>query len=268
LGLQQKDIKTKGYVREAGQMGALPYFACFGSFLMREGNQLGKEASVTVRMDTPTLNKVLGILRKQMRGWKVPAVGMVAEHAVDRPFETLVSTILSLRTKDKVTEAASRRLLSRASDPEILFSLSLPEIEKLIYPVGFYHTKAKNLKETCRTLLIVHGGKVPRSMEELLKLPGVGRKTANLVLTIGFGDYGICVDTHVHRISNLWGYVKTRTPEETEFALRKALPRRHWKTYNDILVTFGQNLCVPVSPWCSKCRIARYCPRIGLKRSR
>jgi endonuclease-3 len=105
-------------------------------------------------------------------------------------------------------------------------------------------------------------------MEELLKLPGVGRKTANLVLTIGFGDYGICVDTHVHRISNIWGYVRTKTPEETEFALRKKLPRRHWKTYNDILVTFGQNLCVPVSPWCSKCPVARYCPKIGLKRSR
>ena len=105
-------------------------------------------------------------------------------------------------------------------------------------------------------------------MEELLKLPGVGRKTANLVLTIGFGDYGICVDTHVHRISNIWGYVRTKTPEETEFALRKKLPRRHWKTYNDILVTFGQNLCVPVSPWCSKCPVARHCPKIGLKRSR
>ena len=105
-------------------------------------------------------------------------------------------------------------------------------------------------------------------MDELLKLPGVGRKTANLVLTVGFGDYGICVDTHVHRITNIWGYVKTKTPEETEFDLRKKLPKRHWKTYNDILVTFGQNLCVPVSPWCSKCPIALHCPRIGVKRSR
>ena len=219
-------------------------------------------------MNTATLNKVLRILRKQIRQWKVPSVGAVAEKAIDRPFETLVSTILSLRTKDKVTEAASRRLLSQAPNPETLSSLSIPEIEKLIYPVGFYHTKAKHLKETCRTLLAVYNGKVPRSMEELLKLPGVGRKTANLVMTIGFGDYGICVDTHVHRISNLWGYVKTRTPEETEFTLRKILPRRHWKTYNDILVTFGQNLCVPVSPWCSKCAVAGYCPRIGVKRSR
>ncbi len=219
-------------------------------------------------MDTATLNKVLRVLRKKIQEWKVPAVGVVAEQAVDRPFETLVSTILSLRTKDKVTEAASRRLLARAPNPEILVSLPLEEIERLIYPAGFYHTKAKNLIEMCRTLLQDYDGRVPRSMEQLLELSGVGRKTANLVLTVGFGDYGICVDTHVHRISNLWGYVATKTPEETEFALRRTLPKRHWKTFNDILVTFGQNLCVPVSPWCSRCPIAHYCSRIGLKRSR
>jgi len=219
-------------------------------------------------MDTATLNKVLRILRKQILGWKVPAVGLVAEQAVDRPFETLVSTILSLRTKDKVTEVASRRLLGRAPNPEGILALAQNEIERLIYPVGFYRTKAANILETCRALLGQHEGHVPRSMEQLLQLPGVGRKTANLVLTIGFGDYGICVDTHVHRISNIWGYVKTKTPEETEFALRGKLPRRHWKTYNDILVTFGQNLCVPVSPWCSKCPVAEFCPRIGLKRFR
>jgi endonuclease III len=233
-----------------------------------EGKNLGKEASVKQSMDAATLNRVLRILRKQIREWKVPAVGLVADQAVDRPFETLISTILSLRTKDKVTELASRRLLSRAPNPTVLSSLSIPEIEELIYPAGFYHTKARSILETCRTLLTNHNGKVPRSMEELLKLPGVGRKTANLVLTVGFGDYGVCVDTHVHRISNLWGYVKTRNPEETEFALREILPRRHWKTYNDILVTFGQNLCVPVSPWCSKCLIAKYCQRIGLRRWR
>ncbi len=219
-------------------------------------------------MDIPTLNKTLSILRKEILKWKVPAVGVVADRAADRPFETLVSTILSLRTKDAVTEAASHRLLERAPTPDILASLPIAEIERLIFPVGFYHTKAKHLIEMCRILLEDYGGRVPRSMDELLKLPGVGRKTANLVITIGFGDYGICVDTHVHRISNLWGLVKTRTPDETEFALRKILPRRHWKTYNDILVTFGQNLCVPVSPWCSRCPVAKFCPRIGLKRSR
>jgi endonuclease III len=220
------------------------------------------------KMDTAILNKVLRILRQKIQEWKVPAVGVVAEQAADRPFETLVSTILSLRTKDKVTETASRRLLTRAPNPATLVSLTPREIEELIYPVGFYHTKALHLLATCHTILGAHGGRVPRSMDELLRLPGVGRKTANLVLTVGFGDYGICVDTHVHRISNIWGYVQTKTPEETEFALRGKLPRRHWKTFNDILVTFGQNLCVPVSPWCSKCPVDFYCPRIGLKRHR
>ncbi len=219
-------------------------------------------------MDTPTLNRVLGILKKEIQKWKVPAVGVVAENASDRPFETLVSTILSLRTKDKVTEAASHRLLARAPTPKALSQLSVREVEQLIYPVGFYHTKAANLLKTCRCIIGKHKGKVPRSMDKLLALPGVGRKTANLVLTVGFGDYGICVDTHVHRISNLWGYAKTKTPDETEFALRKKLPKRHWKTFNDILVTFGQNLCLPVSPWCSRCPIKQHCPRIGLKRSR
>jgi endonuclease-3 len=219
-------------------------------------------------MDIPALNKTLSILRKEIRKWKVPAVGMIADRAGDRPFETLISTILSLRTKDAVTEAASHRLLSRAPTPEKMVRLEIPEIEALIFPVGFYHTKAKHLIETCQSLIRDYAGRVPRSMEELLKLPGVGRKTANLVLTVGFGDFGICVDTHVHRISNLWGLVQTRTPEETEFALRATLPRKHWKTYNDILVTFGQNLCVPVSPWCSKCPVAKYCSRIGLRRSR
>ena len=211
---------------------------------------------------------VLRRLKKEILKWKIPAVGVIADRAMDRPFETLVSTILSLRTRDKVTEAASQRLLDSAPTPEIMMNLPTKEIERLIYPVGFYHTKAGHLREICLRLFRDSGSAVPRSMEELLKLPGVGRKTANLVLTVGFGDYGICVDTHVHRISNLWGYVATKTPEETEFALRKKLPRRHWKTYNDILVTFGQNLCVPASPWCSKCPIAEYCPRIGLKRSR
>jgi endonuclease-3 len=219
-------------------------------------------------MDTAALGRVLGILKKETLKWKTPAVGVIAEQAIDRPFETLVSTILSLRTKDKVTEEASRKLLGRAPAPEILAAMPVVEIERLIYPVGFYHTKAKNLIEIGLRLQADYQGRVPRSMEELLGLPGVGRKTANLVLTVGFGDYGICVDTHVHRISNLWGYVCTQTPEETEFALRKKLPKKHWITFNDLLVAFGQNLCVPASPWCSKCSIGVYCPRIGLKRSR
>jgi endonuclease-3 len=219
-------------------------------------------------METATLEKVLSILRRAVRAWKVPAVGIVAEQAIDRPFETLVGTILSLRTKDAVTEQASRRLLSRAPSPNAIASLPIAEIEQMIYPVGFYRTKARNLKETSRILLRDYGGKVPRKMDELLTLPGVGRKTANLVITAGYGGYGVCVDTHVHRISNRWGYVETKTPEETEFALRKKLPRKHWRTYNDLLVTFGQNMCVPISPWCSKCPVEQYCDKVGIGRHR
>ncbi len=219
-------------------------------------------------MDNATIDKVLRILKSEIGKWKVPAVGRIADGAGDRPYETLIGTMLSLRTKDGVTETASRRLIERAPTPDAMAALTAEEIERLIYPVGFYRTKARNILGACRILLEDHGGAVPRSMETLLRLPGVGRKTANLVLTVGFGDYGICVDTHVHRISNLWGYVRTKTPEETEFALRRKLPKRHWKQYNDILVPFGQNLCVPVSPWCSRCPVARYCPRIGLKKCR
>lgn len=219
-------------------------------------------------MDTKNLEKVLAILRKEIKKWRVPAVGAIAEEAIDRPFETLVSTILSLRTKDAVTEGASRRLLGKAPTPQSLLKLSAGEIEKLIYPVCFYRNKAASLLKTGRILVARYGGKVPRTMEELLALPGVGRKTANLVLTLGFDEYGICVDTHVHRITNLLGYVKTKTPDETEFALREKLPKKYWKTYNDILVAFGQNLCVPVSPWCSKCQVAGFCEKTGLKRHR
>ena len=219
-------------------------------------------------MTTATLEKVLKILRGELKRWKIPAVGAIADEINDRPFGALISCVLSLRTKDAVTEPASRRLLSRGSTPAALAGLEIREIEKLIYPVGFYRTKARNAKEISRLLLERHGGKVPETMEELLALPGVGRKTANLVMTVGHDKYGICVDTHVHRISNLWGYVRTKTPEASEFALRKKLPRKYWKTYNDILVTFGQNLCVPVSPWCSRCPVEKCCEKVGLKRSR
>ncbi len=219
-------------------------------------------------MTTQTLERILDILREAIRQWEVPAVGQIADEPGDRAFRVLISTILSLRTKDAVTVEASRRLLRRSSTPEAILKLTTAEIEKLIYPVGFYRTKAKSLLGTCRILMDQHQGRVPDTMEGLLALPGVGRKTANLVLTLGYDKDGICVDTHVHRITNIWGYVKTKSPDETELVLRKKLPRVHWKTYNDILVTFGQNLCVPVSPWCSKCPVERDCPKIGLKRKR
>jgi len=159
-------------------------------------------------------------------------------------------------------------MFAAASTPEAIAGLPVPRIEKLIYPVGFYRTKAKTLVEVCRTLLERYDGKVPNDIDELVKLKGVGRKTANLVVTLGYGKPGICVDTHVHRISNLWGYVKTKTPEQTETALREKLPREYWIEFNDLLVTFGQNLCKPVSPFCSRCPLAFMCPRIGVARWR
>ncbi len=210
---------------------------------------------------------MLAILRQETRSWKTPVVGTFAsgENAL---FKILISTVLSLRTKDKTTEEASHRLFAVAQTPKELLKLNSAEIEKLIYPVGFYHTKARNLIQICELLEKKFGGKVPDTFEDLLSLPGVGRKTANLVMTVGHRKLGICVDTHVHRISNRWGLVKTKTPEETEMALRKTLPKRYWIKYNDLLVAFGQNLCVPVSPFCSRCKLAHFCPKINVKKSR
>ena len=180
----------------------------------------------------------------------------------------LVSTMISLRTKDEVTAAASARLLARASGPAALAALSEAVIARLIFPAGFYRTKARHLRAAARLLLQRHGGRVPQSMENLLALPGVGRKTANLVRNLGFGLPGICVDTHVHRISNRLGWVRTRTPLETERALQKVLPRRWWIPVNGLLVAFGQRTCTPLSPRCSVCPIRRHCARVGVTRSR
>jgi len=195
------------------------------------------------------------------------ATGMVERVSRD-PFDVLVSTLLSLRTKDETTEPAAKRLLGRAPDPGTMAATPAKEIEQLIYPVGFYRRKAVQLREVSRLLLERHGGKVPDDMEALLELPGVGRKTANLVLSAGFGIPAICVDTHVHRITNRWGYVRTRTPEETETALRARLPRRHWLTINGLLVQFGKAVCQPVSPWCSACPVTARCSRLGVGRHR
>lgn len=184
------------------------------------------------------------------------------------PFEILVTTILSLRTKDEVTRAASKRLFGRINTSHELIALDESEIAKLIYPVGFYKTKAKTLIEICKRLINDYGSEVPNDLDELLKLKGVGRKTANLVITLGYGKLGVCVDTHVHRISNRLGYVRTKTPEQTEMALRKKLPKRYWIEYNDLLVTWGQNICKPISPFCSKCDISAYCQRVDVSKSR
>lgn len=192
---------------------------------------------------------------------------MVANYA-ETPFTVLISCLLSLRTKDKTTDAASERLFRLAKTPEATLQLSERTIRDAIYPVGFYRTKAKRILEICRMLLDRFDGQVPHSIEEMLELPGVGRKTANLVMTLGFRKPGICVDIHVHRITNRWGYVETRDPDKTEMALRQQLPKRHWISLNDLLVSYGQNLCKPVSPHCSQCRLRDYCPRRGVTHSR
>ncbi len=218
-------------------------------------------------MKDSDIHNIIRVLKREVRKWEAPAVTQVAEKTND-PFKVLISCVLSLRTKDRTTAEAGRRLFSLGSTPDELLKLPLHRIEKAIFPVGFYRTKARNILDICRTLTEQYHSTVPDSIEELLKLKGVGRKTANLVVTVGYDMDGICVDTHVHRISNRWGYVKTKTPDKTEDALRRKLPRRYWKIYNDLLVTFGQNLCKPVSPVCSKCRLAVYCERTGVKISR
>jgi endonuclease III len=202
------------------------------------------------------------------KGAEDPSVTTVAEQYRRDPWAVLVSTILSLRTKDEVTLAASKRLLEKAGAPDELKLLKRERIEKLIYPVGFYRNKAASLKKIAAILLEQYGGKVPSSMEELLALPGVGRKTANLVLTEAFDLDGLCVDIHVHRISNRCGWLNTKTPEDTEMVLREILPRKYWKRINYLLVLYGQKLCRPVSPFCSQCVIKKHCSHNGIVKSR
>jgi endonuclease-3 len=194
----------------------------------------------------------------------------MAEVAAERrdPFRVLIACLLSLRTKDETTGPAAARLFALADTPEAMLRLPAQRIERAIFPVGFYRTKARVLLGVCRDLLERFGGQVPDEIDRLLTLKGVGRKTANLVVTQGFNKPGICVDIHVHRISNRLGYVKTKNPTETETALRKQLPRRYWIGYNDLLVSFGQNICHPVSPRCSECPVSLRCARVGVMRSR
>ena len=217
-------------------------------------------------MNNFQIRKVFSILRTEILMWQEPIVGRVARE--NNPYKVLVSTMLSLRTKDSTTDEATSRLFSIASSPEKMIGLSVDVIEKAIFPVGFYHTKARNIVETSRIILDIYFGNVPDTLDELLNLPGVGRKTANLVLILGFDKMGICVDTHVHRITNRWGYVKTKKPDETEMALREKLPEKYWKEINNLLVPYGQNLCKPVSPFCSRCRLTGFCERIGVSKSR
>lgn len=217
-------------------------------------------------MTNAVIDKVFKILSHEVEKLQEPIVGRVARD--HDPFKILISTMLSLRTKDTTTEHAFKRLSTIASSPEELSRLPLESIEKAIYPVGFYKTKAKNIKKTSQIILMKHHGKVPGNMADLLSMPGVGRKTANLVIILGFDKLGICVDTHVHRITNRWGYVSTKEPNKTEIRLREILPKKYWKDINNYLVPYGQNVCLPVSPLCSQCKLFTYCSRIGVTSSR
>ena len=224
-------------------------------------------ANRVAAVDAKTIGNLLRVLRKHAPTWNAPVLTLMAAEKGD-PFLTLIGCILSLRTKDETTAIAAPRLFARASTPATMLELSADTIANLIYPVGFYRTKAQVVRGICRDLIDRFGGKVPDEIDDLITLKGVGRKTANLVVTESFKKLGICVDTHVHRISNRWGLVKASTPDKTEMALREVLPQRYWIAYNALLVAFGQTLCQPVSPWCSRCPIAAKCPRLGVTRSR
>ncbi len=218
-------------------------------------------------MKDSNIHKVIRILRKESRGWDAPIVTLTAETSHD-PFKILISTILSLRTLDTTTAKVSKRLFEIADNPRDMLKLDVKEVEKAIYPVGFYKTKARTILYICRELVEKYDSQVPDDLDELLRLKGIGRKTANLVVTLGYEKLGICVDTHVHRISNRLGYIKTKTPYETEMALKEKLPKKYWIKYNDILVAFGQHLCRPISPKCSVCPVEEYCDKVGVEKSR
>ena len=214
-------------------------------------------------MQDQNINDIVKILKKELKVGMLPIVSHLAANQRD-PFVILISTLLSLRTKDEVTELATERLFKLAATPAEMLKVPESKIAKTIYPVGFYRVKARTIHHVCRELIEHFDSRVPDNLEELLDIKGVGRKTANLVISLAYGKPGICVDTHVHRISNRLGYVSTSSPNETEFALREKLPEKYWIDYNDLLVTFGQNLCKPISPLCSQCPIHDHCMRIGV----
>jgi endonuclease-3 len=212
------------------------------------------------KIPSQTVHRVMRSLARAIDKLELPAVEKISEESQEDPFEVLIATMLSAQTRDSVTAAASERLFRAARTPRSMAKLTVKRIERLIYPVSFYRHKAKHVKETCRLLVERHGGRVPGTMKELLALPGVGRKTANLVLILSFKSReSICVDTHVHRISNRLGWVRTRSPEETEQALYKATDKRWWPYINLYLVTWGQNVCRPLYPRCAECVIRRDC---------
>jgi endonuclease-3 len=212
------------------------------------------------------IDDIIRVLKSSNKRFESSAIAKVS-HERD-PFMVLISCLLSLRTKDEVTSAASKRLFSLAKTPEEMLGLSAADIEDAIYPVGFYRRKSVQIQEISKCLIEQYDSEVPDEIDELLKFKGVGRKTANIVVTFGFGKPGIAVDTHVHRISNRLGLVVTKTPDQTEFELRRILPEEYWRDFNDLLVVHGQNVCTPVSPRCSECLISGYCKKAGVTRQR
>ena len=211
--------------------------------------------------------RVIKAMATQVGKKSLPSVSQIAREKRD-PYKVLVSTLISLRTKDEVTMEASKRLFKLASTPAKMAGLPLRAIEKAIYPAGFYKTKARTIKQISRQLVDDHGGVVPDTVDGLLQFKGVGRKTATLVVSLGYGKDAICVDTHVHRVSNRVGMIATATTEETEYALMDLLQRKRWIGYNELLVTFGQRVCTPISPHCSTCSVARACERVGVDQHR
>jgi endonuclease-3 len=214
------------------------------------------------------IDLIYKILKETYKNLKQPSVTQISKNTKKNPYKVLISTIISLRTKDEVTLRASEKLFSVANNPYEMIKLKNEEIEKLIYPAGFYRNKAKTILEISLKLIKEYDAEVPSNIDELLKFKGVGRKTANLVLVEGFGIDAVCVDIHVHRICNRIGLVKTKNPNETEFALRKTLPKRYWIDFNEILVAFGQKICCPVSPYCSKCPLDNYCKKMNINKRR
>lgn len=218
-------------------------------------------------MQDEHIHQVMELVQKECNQWPRPSVTVVAQQ-LQTPFTVLVSCIISLRTRDAVTASASARLFGKAATPLAVAALSVDEIADLIYPAGFYKVKAGQLQEISRRLLEEYNGVVPDSIEELLTFKGVGRKTANLVVTLGYGKPGICVDIHVHRITNRWGYVQTKNPDATEMALRRKLPPQYWIIINDLLVSYGQNRCFPITPACSSCPLTMFCSKAGVTRTK
>jgi endonuclease-3 len=218
-------------------------------------------------MTRQQLHEAMAILRREVPHWDVPVVSLMAQEQRD-PYRVLIATLLSLRTQDQTTAKASKRLFELADTPQAMLVLDRQTIEKAIYPVGFYRNKAVQILDISQRLLDEFDGRVPDDIDILTTFHGVGRKTANLVLAEGYGIPAICVDTHVHRISNRWGYIRTKDPLATEMALRKKLPRAYWIAYNPMLVALGQHCCKPISPICSACPVAQLCKRIGVQRCR